>query len=50
MNTSSHLFRLFDRFADFLRSFLGLFGGVFFGVCNGVLGLRLNRGGGPTKK
>ena len=47
----NHLFRLFDRDpADFLRSFFGLLGGVFLGVGVGVLGLRLNLGGGPTKQ
>lgn len=35
---------------DFLRSLLGLFGGVFLGVGTGVLGFRLNLGGGPTKE
>lgn len=42
-----YLFRLLDReLPDFLRSLLGLFGGVG----TGVLGFRLNLGGGPTKE
>lgn len=46
-----YLFRLLDReLPDFLRSLLGLFGGVFLGVGTGVLGFRLNLGGGPTKE
>lgn len=51
LSKRGYLFRLLDReLPDFLRSLLGLFGGVFLGVGTGVLGFRLNLGGGPTKE
>lgn len=46
-----YLFRFLDReLLDFLRLFLGFFGGVFLGVGIGVLGFRLNFGGGFIKE